>query len=298
MSRSHFVVLAVVMLAFVGVASSQSRPQDTPAAPAIPPDAEHAAQALEDSPRHSEWVDIALPSSGSEGAAKQTKLHTWIVYPEREDKAPIVIVIHKIFGLTKWVRAVADQLAADGFIAVAPDLLSGMGPDGGGTESLGDKAGDEIRKLSDEETARRLDAALEHALKLPSASDKAACIGFGWGGSASFAYAARQPKLKAAVVYYGTAPMKDGMPDKEVLAKINCPVIGLYGTEDNRVTSTVFPDTVRAMRELDKSFSTHAFDGAGHGFLRQQTGKDGAELMAQGAWADTLRFLRRHLNQR
>ncbi|MCS7034425.1 MAG: dienelactone hydrolase family protein, partial [Phycisphaerae bacterium] len=116
----------------------------------IPPGAEDAVERLKASPRHGEWVDIPLPGS-------DTKLKTWVVYPERNDKAPVVLVIHEIFGLTDWVRAVADQLAADGFIAVAPDLLSGKGPGGGGTESFaGDAVREAIRGLAPDEVAARL----------------------------------------------------------------------------------------------------------------------------------------------
>jgi carboxymethylenebutenolidase len=271
-------LLSTVALAFMPNAFDDEAASKIP----LPPDAESAAKALVDSPRHGEWVDLELKGT-------DTKLRTWVVYPERSDKAPVVIVIHEIFGLTDWVRGVADRLAGEGFIAVAPDLLSGMGPDGGGTESLGENVRSVIRTLSSEETARRLDAARAWAIALPSATDKSACIGFCWGGSASFAYAAQQPKLNAAVVYYGTAP-----DDASAIEKINCPVLGLYGGDDARVTSTV-ESTQSRMKEHDKSFTTHVFDGAGHGFLRQQTERDGANLKAaEDAWGQTIKFINRH----
>src|SRR5947209_5195274 len=120
------------------------------------PSAETADKALSTSPRHGEWVDIDLQGS--------TKLHTWVVYPERKDKAPVVIVIHEIFGMTDWVRAVADQLAAEGFIAVAPDLPSGKGPNGGGTDSFtGDSVRAAIMDLSPDEVAQRLNATRDYA---------------------------------------------------------------------------------------------------------------------------------------
>src|SRR5262249_43951516 len=157
-----------------------------------------------------------------------------------KDKAPVVIVIHEIFGMTDWVRATADQLAADGFIAIAPDLLSGMGPDGGATDSMkGDAVRDAVRKLTADEVVSRLNAVRPYALKLPAAAPKSACIGFCWGGSQSFRYATAQPGLGAAVVFYGTAPMKDQQPDKDALAKVGCPVQGHYGGNDARVTATV-----------------------------------------------------------
>ena len=275
----------ITLLLVVTLSATMGLADDAPSEASIPPDAEHAGKALADSPRHGEWVDIAIPGS-------ETKLHTWVVYPERSDKAPVVLVIHEIFGLTDWARAVADQLAAEGYIAVAPDLVSGMGPDGGGTESLGEGVRDTIRKLSTEETGRRLSAAREYALKLPAAAERTFAIGFCWGGSASFNYAAQQNKLDGAIVYYGTAPT-----DADALEKIKCPVIGFYGGDDARVTSTV-EETKSQMKEAGKSFEAHVCDGAGHGFLRQQSGRDGANSKAaEQAWRDTLKFLKEHAGE-
>lgn len=248
----------------------------------LPADAGHAMAALTSSPRHGEWVDV--PVAG-------TEIRTWVVYPQRADKAPVVVVIHEIFGLTDWVRAVADQLAAEGFIAVAPDLLSGKGPGGGGTESFrGDAVRAAILKLDPGEVAARLNAARDFALALPSAGRKTACIGFCWGGSTSFTYATAQPALDAAVVYYGTAP-----GDREALAAIACPVLGLYGGDDARVTATVKP-TAAAMSGLARPYTHHVYPGAGHGFLRQQSDRDGANLAAsRQAWTETIGFLRGRL---
>jgi hypothetical protein len=148
-----------------------------------PVDQSKAAAVLKDSPRHGEWVDVPLAGAG---APATPPLKTWVVYPERADKAPVVIVIHEIFGMTEWVRATADQLAADGFIAVAPDLLSGKGPDGGATDSLkAEEVGNAIRKLTPDEVTSRLNAVREFALKLPAAAQKVGCIGFCWAARAS-----------------------------------------------------------------------------------------------------------------
>ena len=250
-----------------------------------PPSADTAAAVLKDSPRHGEWVDIALPGSDA-------RIKSWVVYPERQDKAPVVIVIHEIFGLTDWIRSVTDALAANGFIAIAPDLLSGMGPNGGGTEALGEKVREEIRKLSPEEQANRLNAVAAYAATLASANGKYGTVGFCWGGSASFNYSARQKELGAAVVFYGTAT-----GDKELLAQISCPVLGLYGGNDNRVTSTVAA-TDEAMKALQKSYTVHTYEAAGHGFLRQQSGQNGAnEKAARQSWEATIAFLKRHLEK-
>jgi hypothetical protein len=158
--------------------------QDKEAAPlpwndAAPPcSQEHVARALEESTRHGEWVDIAL--------ADGIKMESRVVYPERKDKAPVVLVIQDIRDMSDWARALGDQLAQDGFIAIVPDFLSGKGKDGGGTKSLGNDAGPAIRKLSDEEVCARLDAAKKHGESLPSSNGKTAVLGFCWGGSRSF----------------------------------------------------------------------------------------------------------------
>ena len=249
---------------------------------AIPPDAEGAKAALAKSPRHGEWVDLPL--------ADGTKLLTWIVYPETKAKAGVVLVIHEIYGLTDWLRGVADQLAEDGFIALAPDLLSGLGPNGGGTDSLGDDVTKAIRNLTPEQVAKRLDVVRDYALKLPAASGKVASVGYCWGGSMSFAYATLQPKLDGAVVYYGSSPA-----DPASYARIAAPVLGLYGAEDARVNATI-PAAEAAMKELGKRYAPNHYEGAGHGFLRQQPGRDGANRKAaERAWAATLAFLRERL---
>jgi len=272
------ILVTSLVITFTQAVTAEDRTGPIPAA------AEAAQQALSQSPRHGEWVEIALPGS-------QSKLRTWVVYPERKDKAPIVIVIHEIFGLTDWVRAVADQLAGDGFIAVAPDLLSGKGPGGGGTETFqGDSVRDAIRKLTPEEVTERLNAAREYAIALTASTGRVATIGFCWGGTQSFTYATHQPNLNAAVVFYGTAPA-----DPAALARIECPVLGFYGEDDARVTSTV-EATAKAMGSAKKSFVQHTYANAGHGFLRQQSGRDGAnQRAARESWPETVEFLRKHL---
>ncbi|MFI5381183.1 MAG: dienelactone hydrolase family protein [Tepidisphaerales bacterium] len=276
MNRTNCFVAALVLAG--GLMARAAEPEIK-----LPASATTAAKALADSPRHGEWADIALPGS-------TTKIHTWVVYPERKDKAPVLLVIHEIFGMTDWVRAVADQAAAEGFIAVAPDLLSGMGPGGGGTDSFtGDGVRQAFAKLSNDEGAKRLDAVRAYALAFPAAGTKTGTVGFCWGGSASFMYATRQPALNAAVVYYGTPPKPDEM------AKIACPVLGLYGGDDARVSATV-PAATRTMADLKKTYTPHIYDGAGHGFLRQQDGRNGTNLKAsQQGWTETVAFLKKNL---
>ena len=264
-----------------GTAVSQSLPSS---GPKIPPGEEQAKTALERSPRHGEYVDLKIEGSDQ-------PLLTWVVYPERKDKAPVVIVIHEIYGLTDWIRAVADQLAAEGFIAVAPDLISGKGPGGGGTASVQgrDDVVKLIRGLADKEVNMKLNAVRSYAIKLPAANGNSAVAGFCWGGGKSFSYAATQPELNASVVYYGTSP------EEKELGSIKAPVLGLYGGDDARVNATVEP-AAREMKKLGKVYEVEIYEGAGHGFLRQQEGRDGANMRAsQQAWTRMLGFLKKHM---
>ena len=247
----------------------------------LPPDADAAKAQLEKSPRHQEWVDIKM--------ANGPAIKSFVVYPERKDKAPVVIVIHEIFGMADWVRGVADQLAKEGFIAVAPDLLSGKGPNGGGTDSLGDKVGETIRTLTPADVVARLDAVRDYALKTPAANGKVASIGFCWGGGMSAQYAFNQPKLDAAVSYYGPLPTEPA-----AYAKTKAPVLGLYGGNDARVNANI-PVAEAELKKVSATYQPNVFEGAGHGFLRQQTGADGANMKAtEKAWPMTLAFLRKY----
>ncbi|HEV8131713.1 MAG TPA: dienelactone hydrolase family protein [Acidobacteriota bacterium] len=268
--------------------ASSSSPAITSVAPendSLPPSEETAKDRLNKSPRHGEWTDVNVPGSAQ-------AVRTWVVYPERKDKAGVVVVIQEIFGLTDWIRGVADQLAKEGFIAVAPDLLSGKGPGGGNTDAFAsrDDVTKAVRGLTPDEVTARLNAVRDFAVKLPAANGKSATVGFCWGGSASFAYATVQPKLNAAVVFYGTAPS-----DASKLAAIKAPVLGNYGGDDARVNATIDP-TDAEMKKLGKKYEHYIYEGAGHGFLRAQSGKDGANLKAtQQAWPRTVEFMRRHL---
>lgn len=253
-------------------------------AASLPPAEEDAKARLNASPRHGEYADIALGGGA--------KLRSWVSYPERKDKAPVVIVIHEIFGLSDWVRSVADQLAADGYIAIAPDLLTGKGPNGGGTESYATRddvvAG--VRGLTPDEVVTRLNAVRDYGMKLPAANGKTATVGYCWGGSTSFMYATRQPGLDAAVVYYGGSPS-----DLATLASVKAPVLGLYGENDARVNATIDPAKAE-MTRLNKVFEPHIYAGAGHGFLRAQAGQNGANLKAaREAWPAMLAFLKKYL---
>jgi carboxymethylenebutenolidase len=215
------------------------------------------AKRLESSPRHHEWVDIAAPGN--------RKVRTWVVYPEVNHPATTVIVIHENKGLTDWVRGVADQLAEAGYIAVAPDLLSGTGPGGGGTAEFGSEqnATQGIYKLKQPQVTADLDAVYDYAKKIPAGNKVVAVGGFCWGGGQTFAYATHNPKIAAAFVFYGPAPRDEGAYDN-----IAAPVYGFYGGNDFRISGDV-PNVEKRMKELGKKYDPVIYKGAGHGFMRQ-----------------------------
>ncbi len=216
----------------------------------VPPDR------LESSPRHHEYVDI--------DSAGGRKLHTWVVYPQVDHPATVVLVIHENRGLTDWVRGLADQLAEAGYVAVAPDLLSGTAPGGGGTAEYGSeaKAIQGIYKLPQPQVTADLDAAFMYAKSLSAGNKTVAVAGFCWGGGQSFAYATHNPKIAAAFVFYGTAP-----PDEADLKKIQAPVYGFYGGNDFRISGQV-PNVEKRMRALGKTYEPVVYQGAGHAFMR------------------------------
>src|SRR5438270_5316956 len=226
-----------------------------------------AKQQLAKSPRHHEWVKI---KNGNR------EVNTFIVYPEVNKRATAVVVIHEIFGMTDWVQQLTDEVAEAGYIAIAPDLLSGMGPNGGGTAEIaatGNNAvGQAIRALPPDQIAGDLNAVADYVSKLPAANGKVAVGGFCWGGSTTFFFATRRPSLKAAFVFYGSAPGSNaqGQPytvDKAALEKIGAPVYGFYAENDMRIDATV-PPTTDAMKELKKTYEPVTYAGAGHGFMR------------------------------
>ena len=193
----------------------------------------------------------------------------------------MVLTVMEIFGMTDWVRATTDQLAADGFIAMAPDFLS-LKPEGSAVSSL-----------SPAEVVADLNACRDYAMKNIAASNgKTGIIGFCWGGNQVFNYAVAQPGLDAGVAFYGTPPTQGRTPDAAQLAKIKAPMAGFFGGNDNRVTSLVEP-TKAIMDQNKQVYETHVFAGAGHGFMRQQTGANGAA--AKEAWPAAVAFLKEHL---
>lgn len=276
MTRRSGIYLAVLLAAFLWGAAGLGFAQ----AVGLPPAEAGAKQRLLTSPRHGEWAHVSAGSGDSVDA--------WVVYPERPDRAPVVIVIHEIYGLSDWVRSVTDQLAAEGFIAIAPDLLSGKAPGGKGSAAVdSDAARQLISQLQGAEIVRRLNAVAAYATALPASTGEYAVVGFCWGGGISFSYATEQPALKAAVVCYGTPP------DPQAISRIKAPVLGLYGGSDARVTATI-PAAEAVMKKLGKQYEYEIFDGAGHAFFRAQDGQAGANLKAtQKGWPRMVQFLKR-----
>ncbi len=279
-----------VLIALCACGPGRRATSDPPAT--IPPAEDGAAARLAASTRHGEWMMVRLPAS--EGRAADS-LRAWVVYPERATRAPVVLVIHEIFGMTTWVRSVADQLAADGFIAIAPDLLSGKrlpaSPDSLGTMAGGiDSAIAVISGLDYGQVVRRIAAVGRHGAALPSALPRWGVIGFCWGGSMSFTTAAYIPTASAAVVFYGSAPS-----DRIDFTGVRTPTLALMAEFDARVNVTL-PYADSSYRAAGVVYEQSILAGAGHGFIREQHAHDGANLAAtRAAWPRMLGFLRAHL---
>ncbi len=221
-----------------------------------------ARERIEKSPRHSEWVTLKHDGRN---------VDTLVVYPESKDKRPVVLVIHEIFGLSDWAQELADEVAAAGYIAVAPDLLSGMGPNGGRTNSFPAGAVTEaVSKLNPDQVTADLNAAADYANKLPASNGKLYVVGFCWGGGQSFRFATNRVDLSAAFVFYGSPPATDAM------SRIKSPVYGFYAGNDARIDATI-PDTITAMKVAGKTYDPVTYEGAGHGFMRAGEAPDATD---------------------
>ncbi len=249
---------------------------------AIPASAATAVERIAKSPRHGEWVAIKVDATDS--------VMAWVVYPERKDKAPVVIAIHENTGINTWTRSVADQLAADGFIGIAPDLTT-MKRTGDLTQDPTQAEGSAaIRLITVEMGNEIIDAVAKYGMALPAAQPKYGIVGFCWGGGRSFQHATHAPGLGASVVYYGSPP------SAEAMASIKAPVLGLYGGNDARINATI-PATDSTMKRLGKPYEIHIFEGAGHGFLRGQDASPANLAAAQQAWPKTVAFFREKLGK-
>ena len=252
------------LLAVFAFACAQTRPVTEQAAQTVPqppgqttrqPTNEVPAQGLNDSPRHHEWVSVPQGDR---------QVQAYLAYPELDSSATAVIVIHENRGLTDWERNVADQLAAAGYLAIAPDLLSGAGPNGGRTSAFAspDAAREAIYQLPPQQVTADLHAVYDFVSRLPAANGKVAVAGFCWGGAQAFRMAATHPNIDAAFVFYGTGP-----DSKEAVSQIRVPVFGFYGGNDARVNATI-PKTEELMKEAGKTYQPVVYEGAGHAYMR------------------------------
>jgi carboxymethylenebutenolidase len=229
---------------------------------------------LEASPRHREYVSLKHGSR---------TVQALVVYPEIKTKAAVVILVHEIFGLSDWAKEMADELAGQGFIVVAPDLLTGFGPNGGGSSEFPSQ--DAIMKavsgLDKDVVNADLDAAADYGRHLPAADGKIAVAGFCWGGGKSFAFAAHRKDLSAAFVFYGPGPAD--------VSTITAPVYGFYAGNDARIGATL-PATIAAMTAAGKKYEPVTYDGAGHGFMR--AGEDPSDTVPGNKTAREQSFAR------
>ncbi|MGI8741595.1 MAG: dienelactone hydrolase family protein [Bryobacteraceae bacterium] len=234
---------------------------------------------VDKSPRHREWVTVKHDGRSVE---------IFVAYPESKDKAPVILVIHEIFGMTDWVENVADEFAAAGYIAIAPDLLSGMGPNGGRTPDFpAGGVGPAIGKLNPDQITADLNAAADYGLKLPAATKKLFVTGFCWGGGQTFRFATNRPDLAAALVFYGPPPAADAM------TRIKAPVYGFYAGNDARIDATI-PTATDNMKQAGKTYEPVVYEGAGHGFMRAGEAPDANEANAKArteAWARAKKIL-------
>ena len=220
-----------------------------------------ARERIASSPRHNEWVTVKHD---------RRSVETLVVYPESKDKRPVVLIIHEIFGLSDWAQELADEVAAAGYIAVAPDLLSGMAPNGGRTKDFPTGVTEAISKLNPDQVTADLNAAADYGLKLPASNGKIYVAGFCWGGGQAFRFATNRADLSAAFVFYGPPPATDAM------LRIKAPVYGFYAGNDARIDATI-PDTIAAMKAAGKTYDPVTYEGAEHGFMRAGEAPDATD---------------------
>ena len=266
----------------------------------LPASNANAAARVKDSPRHAEWVKVAWEPGSSDS------LMAWVVYPSTSrTKSPVVVVVHEIFGLQTWVRGVADQMAAEGFIAIAPDLVSRVRGGPSSEELSGDSARKIIQGVNSTERNKGIIAAARYAMAQPSAAQKYGVVGYCWGGATVFMHAVNggTTGFSGGVAYYGISYMNGAVPNADSLAKIKVPVMLLNGSKDARIAAAM-PAIDSTMKALGKKYSAQNYDGAVHGFLRAQDDpkatrdpvEEAANLAAaKDAWPKTVAFFRQNL---
>lgn len=260
LSRRHFIGQGAAGAAAIAFGARTMEAQDW------------AKAMLDKSPRKKEWVAV---KSGARS------VDSFVAYPQSTAKAPGMIVIHEIFGMTDWVQNVTDEFAAAGWVAIAPDLLSGMTPDGKPARNLAmGSAGGMIKQLPPDQITADLSACVDYVKSLPSCNGKVSVVGFSWGGSQCFRFAANRKDLSAAFVFYGSGP------DAADIPRIQAPVYGFYGGNDARIGASV-PPTQEQMKAAKKVFEPVTYEGAGHGFMRSGSDPSGSEAdkkAREAAW--------------
>jgi carboxymethylenebutenolidase len=260
LSRRRFLENSAAGVAATGIGTAALSAQDW------------ARRTVDQSPRRREWVTVRRGARSVE---------SFLAHPAGSGRAPAMVVIHEIFGMADWVEDVTDQFAQAGWLAIAPDLLSGMAPNGGRTKDLAaSDVGAAIQKLPPEQITADLNACADYCKNLPACNGKVCVVGFSWGGGQAFRFATDRRDLAAAFVFYGTGP------EPAAIARIQAPVYGFYAGTDTRVDSTV-PPTQEQMKAAGKVFETVTYDGAQHGFMRageQPDATDANRKAREAAW--------------
>lgn len=223
-----------------------------------------ALSQLENSPRHHEWVEID---------ANGRTVHSFVAYPETDQPVPSVIVIHENRGLTDWVRSFADQVAAAGYIAIAPDLLSGFSGDYQRTNDFAssDDARDALYQLNPDQITQDLNAVRDYISNLASSDGTVVVAGFCWGGSQTFRYATNSNQIAAGLVFYGSAP-----EEAEAVQQIAAPIYGFYGENDARINAGI-PAIEELMEAYDNPYEYEIYPGAGHAYMRDGDNPEGSQ---------------------
>jgi carboxymethylenebutenolidase len=267
LSRRQFLEGSATGVAALGMGVSSLNAQDW------------ARAMVDKSPRKREWVSVKHDGRSVE---------SMVAYPQSKEKAPAMIVIHEIFGLTDWVENVTDEFAAAGFIAIAPDFLSGMAPNGGRTKDFPPAAGGggfgpvggAIQKLPPEQITADLNAVMDYCRSLKSCNGKVCVVGFSWGGSQAFRFATNRKDLSGSFVFYGSGP------GPETLSSIQAPVYGFYAGTDTRINSSL-PQTQEQMKAAGKFYEPVTYEGAAHGFMRsgeQPDATDADKKAREASW--------------
>jgi carboxymethylenebutenolidase len=274
--------------------------------PALPASGAKAAARLAASPRRSEWVKVPFEPGSAD------TVMAWVVYPAKTNaQTPVVVVIHENTCLITWNRGVADQLAAEGFIAIAPDLCSKVRGGPSNVEIARDSVGKILPGVTSAMRNTEIAAVAAWGMAQPNAAPRYAVIGFCWGGGTVWMHAVNGgiAGYSGGVAFYGTAYGNNA----DSLAKITKPVMLLNGANDARIGAQM-PAIDSVMKSLKKDYYGNNFADAVHGFMRAQddsafvrdsTTADGRRLntvamqanatAAKDAWPRTLAFLRKNL---